>query len=212
MNAGHRGRTGLCIAACVVVAGASIAAAMWHRSIRSAIPGLAARALDVPYEEEGAYDRLFDIPGVCLPNLIPAFQTKVAESSMVIGVVVHGQARAYMMLAMCMPEDAEMTEGHDLERDIKRHVVNDVIAESPISVTCCDISGCVRVLTAEGQSEPLALRVGGRREDKMLLLYEGQRYVQEDEAIPLHDVAFTVTSWGQWKKSHPSSLVYTGTF
>ncbi len=211
MNVRHRGCIGLCIVTGVLLLGVSIVAATWHHRIASSLPGLAARALDVPEEDEGAYDRLFDVPGISHPDLIPASQTNVADSSWVIGVEVNGQARAYTMMAMCMPIDAEMSEDHNLESDIKRHVVNDVIAESPVSMTFCDISFCVRVLTAEGQQEPLALRVGGRREDKMLLLYEGQRYEQSDSAIPLTNVPFTVTSWGQWKKSHPASSVYNGT-
>ena len=38
----------------------------------------------------------------------------------------------------------------------------------------------------------------------MLLLYEGQRYQQTDDAIPLHDIEFTVASWGNGgKRTHP---------
>jgi hypothetical protein len=203
----------LCVAVCLLVGGVSVVAARWRSYTRSPITILANRTPeDEVNEDETDEWATLDVLGVCRPSLIAASQTEVAESSKVIGVVVNGQARAYLMSAMGIPGDALSEESEvDLEWYLKRHVVNDVIADSPVSITYCDLSQCVRVLTSQGQQQPLRLRIGGISEGKMLLLYEGQRYEQSDDAIPLQDVSFTVTSWGQWKNEHTLTLVYTGT-
>ncbi len=68
----------------------------------------------------------------------------------------------------------------------------------------------MRVLTSANRHDPLDLRIGGKRDNDMLLFYEGRRYVQSDKQLPLADVVFTVTSWGEWKRLYPRSLLYSG--
>jgi hypothetical protein len=44
----------------------------------------------------------------------------------------------------------------------------------------------------------------------MVLLLQGSRFLQSDEAIALDDLAFDVTTWTLWKQHHPHTTIYAG--
>ena len=125
----------------------------------------------------------------------------VADDEAVIGVAVDGETRAYPVSALS---------------DRSRHVVNDVVAGVPVTVTYCDIDDRARGFTGPGAS-PLPIGLRGLRDDRMVLRCEGVLYLQETgEAVdapagtpplPFADLPLSRTTWGAWKQQHPESTL-----
>lgn len=135
------------------------------------------------------------LPGVRKPDVQSANAANVDENSRVIGVTVGGRPRAYVMKAMTM---------------LGTHIVNDLVEDVPVTVTYCDRTGCVRVLTQADESEALPVNLGGWVDGKMNLLWEGKLYAQNDDKIPMEEMSFMVTTWKEWKSLYPETDVYTG--
>lgn len=150
------------------------------------------------------------VPGIFLPELCPAHLAHVADISPVIGVVVNGEARAYLRDAL------EFYASND-RSDLSSHVINDVVGGIAVTVTRCNLRNTTRVFTSTGQPttvstthcEPLDVGVGGW-DDGMLLVVAGQTYHQASAEIPLTDMPFENMSWKEWVARHPDTLVYTG--
>lgn len=143
--------------------------------------------------------------GTSLPSTLPADKAPLDEDTPVIGVLVRGKSRAYLLEA--------------LQRGPKSHVVNDVLGTVPISVTHCDISGCTRVFTGDSPGQPLDLSVAGLKDGGLVLKLGGHRYYQEtseslDEngtTLPCSEYPAQLTVWKEWQQSHPETEVYMGT-
>src|SRR5262249_22919354 len=152
--------------------------------------------------------------GVRLPATVPAASAGLPESAEVVGITVGGRCRAYLLAAF-----VPLHPGRGYSR---RHVVNDLLGETPVTVTSCDRTGCVKAFTGPAQSEPLDVGVGGftTRDGRqsMVLLVGGSRYRQdttqalEDEAAPFpyHEAAIVRPTWGEWRQAHPETDVYLG--
>jgi len=152
-----------------------------------------------------------DHPGIRLPRTVPADAAQVKQDAEVIGVTVAGQARAYLVSSF----DPMPGSRHEV------HVVNDVIAGVPVSVTHCVRTGCTKVYTAAPSSEPLDIGVGGWAGDDhpgLLLTVGSVRYRQDTgqpltegaSAFPYAEGKFIHTTWEQWRKHHPKSDLYRG--
>ena len=133
------------------------------------------------------------------PPTVPAAEALLADDDIVIGVVVGGKARAYRLKAF---------------KFIARHVVNDVINGTAVTVTYCDRDGCLRAFAAD-VDEPLPVRVGGFREG--LLLRIGDSYFEQKtgrtadgEELPYRTMPVERTTWGTWRKAHSDTDVYVG--
>ncbi len=63
------------------------------------------------------------------PEAVPAASSGMKPDEVVVGVVSNGRARAYRLDAM---------------RDRARHIVNDVVGGSAVTVTYCDLTDCIR--------------------------------------------------------------------
>jgi hypothetical protein len=148
-------------------------------------------------------DYLAQFPGVTKPEAVAAAQASWKDDDTVIGVTAGGISRAYLRAALVRPA---------------RHVVNDVIAAVPVSVTYCNADDCVRAFTSEanGNIGPLNLSVGGLYQtEKLLLMVNGHRFHQRtlepylpdgsDERFPYKDLPFTVTTWKKWREAHPDT-------
>ncbi len=88
------------------------------------------------------------------PIIRTAGEAGISPDELVIGVVVAGKARAYRLTAM---------EG------ITQHLVNDVIADVPVSVAYCNLSECARAFVGKPGADPLRLRVSGLLDGAMVL-------------------------------------------
>ena len=143
--------------------------------------------------------RLMDVPPVDNPVLVPAADARIDDEMMVIGVVVRGEPRAYLCQALSLEPAA--------------HIVRDKIQDTPIAVSYCDRTRCIRVLSGNDPDRPLPISVGGWRADQtMELIIDGKRYSQSFPTLPLADVPFSEAPWGQWRKMHPDTVVYLGDY
>ncbi|HJZ91553.1 MAG TPA: DUF3179 domain-containing (seleno)protein [Gemmataceae bacterium] len=140
-------------------------------------------------------------PGRVRPAVVPARAATLADEEMVIGVVANGKARAYRVRAFSRMFD---------------YVVNDVVGDTPITVTHCDRTGCTRVFTGDG-SEPLPIKMGGYV-DGLILLVNGTFYYHEDgrpadprgPPFPYRQADFEQATWMAWRTAHPDTDVYEG--
>ncbi len=142
----------------------------------------------------GYLDTHMILPGIT-PMMIPADEASLADDARVIGVSVDGVDHAFSIEAMSRMDS---------------HVVNDMLGTKPISVTYCDRSDCVRVLTRESGTEPIPLDLGGWMQGSMALRYRQKMYTQLDESLPLQNHDFKLTTWKEWRDAHPETLLYIG--
>jgi hypothetical protein len=148
------------------------------------------------------------VPVVQLPPTVTGRDARVRDETEVIGVSVADRHRAYVLDAL---------------EPLPRHVINDLLDGVPCTVSYCNVTDCVRVLTAPGAKEPLAIAVGGwdsRSAEGVMLLRVGSDYYRQDSGLPLAeaevarfpyvDLEFERTTWGNWREAHPHSDVYVG--
>lgn len=115
-------------------------------------------------------------------------------------MVVAGKARAYSLKALS---------------SVNHHVVNDVVAGTPISATYCDLCDCLRVFSGDAKGGALGISQIGRATDGLLIAYEGTTYSQAtgksfggDRPIPLKAFPHERTTWDAWRKKYPETGVY----
>lgn len=139
---------------------------------------------------------LTDFRGLQTPPACKADEVQLDPSAQVVGVTVAKQSRAYLLSA--------------LSGDPRKHVINDLLGKTPVSVVHCDLSRCTRVLTDDSAAQPLDVRIGGWMSEKMQVLYGRRRYAIDSKRIPLANLTFKTTSWGEWKAAHPDTEVFLG--
>jgi hypothetical protein len=144
----------------------------------------------------------FISPGLECPPVQPAEKAEVPGDAVVVGVVVNGKARAYLLDAMVSPF---------------KHIVNDLIEGTPVSVTYCNKNGCVRVFTDESRGKPLKISLMGFGKG-MLIRINDKTYEQETgrlfnsdsiDEFPFSQMAYEVLKWDDWKKAHPDTEIFT---
>lgn len=147
------------------------------------------------------------VAGVRRPKTVPASEARIHRDAKVIGIVVGGRARAYLVKSF----DPVPGLRHEL------HVVNDLIAGIPVSVTHCVRTGCTRVYSSTPSSEPLPIEFGGWSGTGLLLSVENTFYDQQT-GVPMNDGSvfpypekeFVSTTWEEWLESHPDTDLYQG--
>jgi hypothetical protein len=147
----------------------------------------------------------FEMPGLQRPRSLPAAASKIADGDEVIGVVVDGKAQAYSLNALGYPP---------------WHIVNDVVAGVPVSVTYCDRNNCIRVYTDRRSSTPLDINLGGLYGKEMVVKIGGLLYFQETgkpfeagegaSTLPYADLPWERTTWKEWRQRHPETDVFIG--
>lgn len=144
-----------------------------------------------------------DLPGFAVPPIRAAADAGLAADDEIIGVLVGGRSRAYLVRALVFPW----------------HVVNDVIGGQAVSVTYCDRARCMRVFTKESANKPLQLDIAGQMESGLILRIGNVEYSQKtgenltspkDAPLPYSDMQFARTTWRQWREAHPDTDVYIG--
>jgi Protein of unknown function (DUF3179) len=144
----------------------------------------------------------FAWPGVRQPPTRPAAEVDVPGDAAVIGVSAGGKHRAYLI--------------QGVERRLPA-VVNDLLEDTPVTVTYCEQTGHARVFTADAHGAPLNIGLGGLGKRMLLRLPKGS-YWQDDveptnaegEPFPYRDLAFELMSWKRWRELHPDTDIYVG--
>jgi len=140
------------------------------------------------------------IPGLVRPVAQTAADANLSDDQLVIGIQVDDRARAYSVDYLSTPQT---------------HVVNDVLAGRPVTVTYCNVQNCARVFAGDG-ADPLDVGVGGY-DQGLLLLLNGQRYRQESgdgfdssDRFPYLPQPFVRTTWKKWREAHPDTEIVGG--
>ena len=138
------------------------------------------------------------------PILLPR-EAKLRPDEPVIGVEIGGRGRAYRVAAF---------------DDASGHVVNDMLGDTPVSISYNNMTGCARVYTGKKGAAPLEIECPG--------LLGGQMVVKLETALYFHDsggpldagdnrppVACTIvapnrTKWKAWVARYPDTDVYVG--
>jgi hypothetical protein len=151
---------------------------------------------------------LYDIQeSIRQPLAVPAAEADLREDVEVVGVSAAGRYRAFVLAALI---------------PVRAHVVNDLLGDSPLTVTYCDRNDCVRVFTGP-PGQPLDLVVGGwdnREDGRGLVLRVGAAYYRQATGAPPNGTTatpfpyaaadFERTTWGRWRAAHPDTDVYVG--
>lgn len=139
------------------------------------------------------------------PPCVPAASAHLPDGEEVVGVIVGGKPRAYSLRAFA---------GSPL-----RHIVNDLVDGTPVSIAHCDMNGCTHIFTSEQKGKPLPVLFGGKRHGAMWIRAEGRAFQQHDlkpydpsqgTEFPYPEMAFEKTTWGAWRQAHPDTDVYVG--
>ena len=145
----------------------------------------------------------FFMKGIRTPAAVGAKEAQLPDESPVIGVVVKGKPRAYLISAMS---------------NLSQHVINDVIGDNAVTVTYCDRSDHPRVFSAEGRDAPLDVDLAGWA-DKMILRAGAGLYWQESGepiapnakgSFPYATIPHERTTWKAWKEAHSDTDVFVG--
>ncbi len=162
----------------------------------------------LPEPEPTSDEILMDYPGVVLPEVVSRQDVQIEDDEVVIGVTVDDEHRAYLLMALVPISD---------------HVVNDVLADKPISVAYCEHQDCLRVYSDDNSTEPLSLGTGGYlrtfQGGTMLLKHGKQRYRHDNQQLlkepksklPYRTWPYERTTWGAWQRKHPDTTLYLGT-
>jgi hypothetical protein len=162
----------------------------------------------VPYGNDGPAPInfwKFEMSGLRNPRAFSAETSQIPDNDEVIGVVVNGRSRAYWLKALKYPP---------------WHIVNDVIARVPISVTYCDRTDCTRVYTNGQSSIPLDVNLGGLYGRQMVVKVGESLYLQDSgkpfevragaPSLPYTNHPWERTTWKAWRQRHPDTDVFTG--
>ncbi len=160
-----------------------------------------ARLVGNQYQPSGDDDHrslmiVLDIPGVTVPDWADQEELDLSSDTEVVGVEVDDKAYAFVLEALS---------------DRSTHIVNTLANDRPLTVTYCNKSECVRVLTSSKSSRPIDLHVGGMDiEGEMVVMLANTRYTQSSEKLPLDDMPFERTTYADWQARHPATVVFNG--
>lgn len=157
-------------------------------------------------EQRRALDPMSNTPlvvdGIKAPIVVDAGEAKLLDSTQVIGVFWNGISRAYPISSFLGMFNHVVNDRFELESGEKL----------PVTVTYCDMTDCIRVLTSDTAGEDGRLDVGtlGLIDGGMALRWKDHQFKQSAEVEGLIDISFERTTWGEWKAMHPDSKVYIG--
>ena len=127
----------------------------------------------------------------------------VADSDIVIGLEIDGQARAYPLSILVWHE-----------------IVNDEVGGIPVAVTYCPLCYTMQVFERVIDGQAVEFGTTGKLYNSNLLMYDRLTDTYWSQAIGvavmghlsgrvLDTVPFDIISWGDWKAIHPDTLVLT---
>ena len=137
---------------------------------------------------------VIDVPGVEVKEVYRPDEVELRDDHWVSGIVVDGQARAYLETGMDQPDT---------------HIAYDNIKGVNIAVAFCNYTGDGRVFC--GDSNTLrSVRVGGWADENMQLIVGDKRFAVDSKEIQLKEMPFQSMKWSEWKALHPDTDIYLG--
>lgn len=146
-----------------------------------------------------------DCPGITPVTIPGSLASQLRSDDEMIGVIVRGKPRAYLVDAL---------------RDLRKCVVNDVIANRPISIVYANDVDAPRVLTARDWEEDvrrpfeisksLNLKIAGVVGGVLRLSFNEREFEFDAERKALTDFPFARCTWETWRNAYPESDVYLG--
>ena len=136
-----------------------------------------------------------DEPPMIMPVMQPIREQDDLSGRTVIGVAVGDVSHAFVI------RDSG-------QRSVL--IISTRIGDNPVAIAhnYAVEGGVTRVFTSPDDSQLIDLRLGGFDDMKTLvLLYQGVRYNQLSQKIPLQDLPFEVTTLANWHETHPETLV-----
>lgn|GEM_PF-3898985 len=144
----------------------------------------------------GLKNLVLNTQGVKRPKIELAAKARIGDATKVIGVSVNGNHRAYRITALSDP---------------RATVLNDIIANVPVTVTYNSWTDCVRVFVdRDAENEPLAVGLHGWEQGRMILEIDGKSVAQDSDEVDLEQLDIETVSWKAWKAKHPDTDIYTG--
>tara|TARA_Y100001934_G_scaffold98851_1_gene121699 strand:- start:377 stop:1060 length:684 start_codon:yes stop_codon:yes gene_type:complete len=140
-------------------------------------------------------DSLMKLPGLIEPTTTEAKTAPVDDGEEVLGLSVGDAHRAYLLSAFNL---------------IGQKIVNDVVNRVPVTVTYCLINQKGRVFTSDIRGENLELDLYAWEKGEWVFELNDEPFPMFDENAPLDDYPFNLMTWGEWKKRHPNTDIYTG--
>lgn len=127
----------------------------------------------------------------------------VSDSDVVIGLKINGDARAYPLFILVWHE-----------------IVNDIVGDTPVSVTYCPLCYTSQVFDREVNGQTVEFGTSGKLYNSNLLMYDrltdsywsqglGLAVKGELTGMQLKTIPFDLITWGDWKKLYPDTLVLT---
>ena len=135
------------------------------------------------------------LPGLIKPSTETVDEAPVDDGEQILGVSVDDAHRAYLLSSFNL---------------IGQKIVNDVVNRVPLTVTYCRVNQKGRVFTSEQRGENLELDLYSWEKGELVFELNDEPFPMFDENPPLDDYAFILTTWGEWKKRHPNTDIYTG--
>jgi hypothetical protein len=150
----------------------------------------------------GPIGRPVQSKGLVHPPTAPAGNARLGDHEEVFGIEVNGHFRAYSKSAMA---------------EIRQHVVNDLIGESPVTITYCPLTDCAQAFTTDRRGKALDIDLGGMQDGKMLLRHE-EAWIWQSTGKPvfstgpfkraLREYPLTRATWKCWRRAHPDGDVF----
>lgn len=138
-------------------------------------------------------DKAMEEPAVSDLSMVSAVDSQeMKDNREVVGVVVDGRPRAYSLPRLS---------------NVESHVLVDDQSATGLLVTFCDRTQCLRVFETGGRSAE-SFQMRGFGNNTMLIGIDGEVIEQTSDHFPLPAVEAIRTTWGEWKKLHPDTVVY----
>lgn len=144
------------------------------------------------------------IPSIDNPKFVSASNASswlTDDYDSVIGISLNGDVRAYPLQIMVWHE-----------------IVNDMVGGVPVAITYCPLCYSTVAFIRQINGATVQFGTSGKLYDNNLVMYDrltkslwsqiwGQAIAGNLTGYRLQRVPIDVTTWGQWKKLHPSTLV-----
>ncbi len=142
------------------------------------------------------------IPAIDRPKFVSVGEASfLSDEDVVLGLHYNGVARAYPLRILNWHE-----------------IVNDFVAGEPVLVTYCPLCGSGIAFERKINGEAVEFGVSGKLYNSDLVMYDrktdtywdqitGRAIVGELTGMRLKRIAIDTVRWGEWKKTHPDTVV-----